>query len=149
MPRLGDSPRYGPAGRRRRFSRDLKVCIAAFPLRASLSRIVSSASGLEVTLRPSGLLGIIEKAGEGLMLAKRIFGQFSVNVSHRANILRTVGSAHFALRRRVESVREAIALLGLRRIVDVVTLAAVADVIRNDCPATISAQEHSGAIAWP
>ncbi len=51
-----------------------------------------------------------------------------------ANILRTVGSAHFALRRRVESVREAIALLGLRRIVDVVTLAAVADVIPERLP---------------
>jgi len=51
-----------------------------------------------------------------------------------ANILKAAGSAHFGLSRQVETVREAIALLGLRRVVDVVTLAAMANVIPDRLP---------------
>jgi putative nucleotidyltransferase with HDIG domain len=50
------------------------------------------------------------------------------------NILKTAGSAHFGLRRSAETVREAIALLGLRRLIDVVTLAAIADIIPDRLP---------------
>jgi putative nucleotidyltransferase with HDIG domain len=43
-----------------------------------------------------------------------------------ANLLRTVNSAHFGLRRRIESVREAVVMLGLNAILDVVLLQATA-----------------------
>lgn len=46
-----------------------------------------------------------------------------------ANLLRTANTAYFATSRRVESVRQAISVLGLRRLVDAVTLSAMAEVI--------------------
>ncbi len=45
------------------------------------------------------------------------------------NLLRTANTAYFATSRRVESVRQAISVLGLRRLVDAVTLSAMAEVI--------------------
>lgn len=43
-----------------------------------------------------------------------------------ANLLRTVNSAHFGLRRKIESVQEAVVMLGLNAIMDVVLLQATA-----------------------
>ena len=43
-----------------------------------------------------------------------------------ANLLRTVNSAHFGLRRRIESVQEAVVMLGLNTIMDLVLLQATA-----------------------
>jgi HD-like signal output (HDOD) protein len=44
-----------------------------------------------------------------------------------ANLLRTVNSAHFGLRRKIESVQEAVVLLGLNTILDVVLLQTTAN----------------------
>jgi HD-like signal output (HDOD) protein len=44
------------------------------------------------------------------------------DASLTANLLRTVNSAHFGLRRKIESVQEAVVLLGLNTILDVVLL---------------------------
>jgi HD-like signal output (HDOD) protein len=43
-----------------------------------------------------------------------------------ANLLRTVNSAHFGLRRKIESVQEAVVMLGLNAIMDLVLLQAAA-----------------------
>jgi len=68
-----------------------------------------------------------------------------------ANLLRTANTAYFATSRRVESVRQAISVLGLRRIVDVVTLSAMAEVIPEKLPGYgLSAQafwRHCVAVA--
>jgi HD-like signal output (HDOD) protein len=68
-----------------------------------------------------------------------------------ANLLRTANTTYFATSRRVESVRQAISVLGLRRLVDVVTLSAMAEVIPEKLPAYgLSAQafwRHCVAVA--
>jgi HD-like signal output (HDOD) protein len=68
-----------------------------------------------------------------------------------ANLLRTANTAYFATSRRVESVNEAISVRGLRRLVDVVTLSAMADVIPEELPGYgLSAQSfwrHCVAVA--
>lgn len=51
-----------------------------------------------------------------------------------ANLLRTVNSAHFGLRRRIESVQEAVVLLGLDAILDVVLLQATASRLKTAQP---------------
>jgi putative nucleotidyltransferase with HDIG domain len=68
-----------------------------------------------------------------------------------ANLLRTANTAYFATSRRVESVTQAISVLGLRRLVDVVTLSAMAEVIPEKLPGYgLSAQafwRHCVAVA--
>lgn len=48
-----------------------------------------------------------------------------------ANLLRTCNSAYFSLPRRIDSVHEAVSLLGLEQIVDVVLLKSGADNLKN------------------
>jgi HD-like signal output (HDOD) protein len=49
------------------------------------------------------------------------------DASLTANLLRTVNSAHFGLRRKIESVQDAVVLLGLNTILDVVLLQTTAN----------------------
>jgi HD-like signal output (HDOD) protein len=67
------------------------------------------------------------------------------------NVLALVNSAAFALPRRVESVRQALSLLGTRRVVDVVTAAAYSRVLPDELPGyRIGAAEfwtHCSAVA--
>jgi putative nucleotidyltransferase with HDIG domain len=61
-----------------------------------------------------------------------------------ANILRLANSAHFGLTRRVATAREAITLLGLKRVYDVATMAAMQRVL----PKTIPGYEVSSEGFW-
>ncbi len=61
-----------------------------------------------------------------------------------ANILRLANSAHFGLTRRIASAREAITILGLKRVYDVATMAAVQRLL----PKTIPGYEVSSEGFW-
>jgi putative nucleotidyltransferase with HDIG domain len=61
-----------------------------------------------------------------------------------ANILRLANSAHFGLTRRIASAREAIAILGLKRVYDVATMAAMQRLL----PKTIPGYEVSSEGFW-
>lgn len=61
-----------------------------------------------------------------------------------ANILRLANSAYFGLTRRIASAREAITLLGLKRVYDVATMAAMQRVL----PKTIPGYEVSSEGFW-
>ncbi len=61
-----------------------------------------------------------------------------------ANILRLANSAHFGLTRRIASAREAITILGLKRVYDVATMAAMQRLL----PKTIPGYEVSSEGFW-
>jgi putative nucleotidyltransferase with HDIG domain len=61
-----------------------------------------------------------------------------------ANLLRVANSAYFGLRSRAETARQAVALLGLRRVCEVATSAAFAPVI----PARLPGYELDAAAFW-
>jgi putative nucleotidyltransferase with HDIG domain len=61
-----------------------------------------------------------------------------------ANLLRVANSAYFGLRNRAESVRQAITLLGLKRVFDVATSAALAPAI----PARLPGYEVDARTFW-
>jgi putative nucleotidyltransferase with HDIG domain len=61
-----------------------------------------------------------------------------------ANVLRIANSAYFGLRCRAESIRHAVALLGVRRIAEVASAAALAPII----PACVPGYEMSASDFW-
>jgi len=90
---------------------------------------------------PARLAALLAKGNSGVDDFERVI---KPDPGLTANILRLANSAHFGLTRRVASARDAITILGLKRVYDVATMAAMQRLL----PKTIPGYEVSSRGFW-
>lgn len=114
--------------------------------RASQSMAAVAARVLGAKPFPAAARKLEELTRDGSVKIEQVVGVLESDPGLSMRLLRLVNSAGYALRVRCTSVRHAAALVGMRRLHQLATTAAVLDLFENDNPAIKSLLGHAAVV---